>query len=74
MQGAQSSQSDHDESSYRGLGRQAAGCCEGVEAVARKLLRRDIIPDVAGLCGLGQQISDDVREVPLRLGDVLISM
>jgi hypothetical protein len=35
---------------------------------------RDIIPDVAGLCGLAQQVSDDVREVLLRLGDVLTSM
>jgi hypothetical protein len=45
-----------------------------VEAVARELLRRDIIPDVAGLRALGQQVSDDVSEVLLRLGDALTSM
>jgi hypothetical protein len=45
-----------------------------VEAVARELVRRDIIPDVAGLCGLGQQISDQGTELPLRSGDVLTSV
>ncbi len=54
MRGAQPSQSDRNESADRGFGRQTASCCEGVEAVARKLLRRDITPNVAGLCGLGQ--------------------
>jgi hypothetical protein len=44
-----------------------------VEAVARKLLRRDIVPDVAGLCALGQQVSDHVAELLLRPGDVLTS-
>src|SRR5215203_2436162 len=72
--GAQPSQSDRDEPADCGLGWQAAGCCEGVEAVARKLLRRYITPDVAGLCALGQQVSDDVREVLLRSGDLLVSM
>jgi hypothetical protein len=43
-------------------------------AVARKLVRRDIIPDVVGLCGLGQQVSDEVAELLLRSGDVLTSM
>ncbi len=72
--GAQPSQSDRDEPADRGLGRQAAGCCEGVEAVARKLVRRDIIPEVAGLCDLGQQVSDQVDELLLRPGDGLPSM
>ncbi len=49
----QSGQSDHDEPANRGLGGQAAGCCERVEAVTRELVRRDIIPEVAGLCALG---------------------
>src|SRR5687768_16188262 len=44
--GAQSSQSDRDEPADRGFGRQPASCPEGVEAVARKLLRRDVTPDV----------------------------
>ncbi len=34
----QPSQNDRDELADRGLGRQAAGCCEGVEAVARELV------------------------------------
>ena len=70
--GTQPSQSDRDEPADRGLGRQAAGCCEGVEAVARKLVRRDIIPDVASLCGLGQQASDHVVDLMLRSGDPLV--
>jgi hypothetical protein len=45
-----------------------------VEAVARKLLGRHIIPEVAGLCALGQQISDHVLELLLRSGDLLVSM
>jgi len=45
-----------------------------VEAIACELLRPDIIPDVAGLCGLAQQVSDDARKVLLRLGDVLTLM
>src|SRR5215218_8170566 len=72
--GAQPSQSDRDEPADRGLRRQAVGCCEGVEAVARKLLRRHIVPDVAGLCASGQQVSDEVAELLLRSGDLLVSM
>ncbi len=72
--GAQPSQSDRDEPADRSLGRQAAGCCEGVEAVARKFVRRDIIPEPAGLGDLGQQVSDQVDELLLRSGDVLTSM
>src|SRR5215207_1022798 len=74
VRGAQPSQSDRDESAYRGFGRQAASCCEGIETVVRKLLRRDITPEVAGLGALGQQVADNVREVLLRQGEVLISM
>src|SRR5215211_1063277 len=72
--GAQPSQSDPDEPANRFLGRQTASCCEGVEAVARELLRRDIISDVAAVCTLGQQVSDHVAELLLRPGDVLTSM
>ncbi|MEX0850237.1 MAG: hypothetical protein WD015_01925, partial [Gaiellaceae bacterium] len=45
-----------------------------MEAVARELVGRDIIPEVAGLCALAQQVSDEVAEVVLRSGDVLTSM
>jgi hypothetical protein len=45
-----------------------------VKAVARKLVRRDIIPEVAGFCALGQQVSDEMPEVLLRTGDVLPAM
>jgi len=44
-----------------------------VEAVARELVRRDIIPKVAGLCDLAQQVSDQIGEVLLPPGDVLTS-
>jgi hypothetical protein len=36
------------------FGRQAAGCGEGVQAVARKLLGRDIVSEVASGRSLGQ--------------------
>jgi hypothetical protein len=71
---AQARQSDLDEPVDRGLGRQAAGGREGVEAVARKLLRRDIIPDLAGPCALDQQVSNQVPKLLLRLGDVFTAM
>jgi len=45
-----------------------------VEAVARKLVRRDIVPKLARPCALGQQVSDEVPEVLLRSGDVFTSM
>jgi copper chaperone CopZ len=45
-----------------------------VEVVARKLVRRDIVPEVAGLCDLGQQVSDHVDELLLRPSDLLTSM
>lgn len=42
--GAQPSQSDRHEPADRGFRRQPAGCREGVEAVARQFVRRDIVP------------------------------
>jgi len=45
-----------------------------VEAVARELVRRDIVPEVAGPCALGQQVSDEALEVLLRSSDVLTSV
>src|SRR3990172_2437620 len=72
--GVQPSQSDGDKPADRGLGRQAAGCCEGVEAVARELVGRDIVADAPCLCRFGQQVSDHVAELLLRSGDLLVSM
>jgi hypothetical protein len=71
---AQSRQNDGDEPVDRGLGPQAAGCCEGVEAVARELVRGDIIPEVAGHCTLGNQASNEVAEPLMRARDVLTLM
>jgi hypothetical protein len=45
-----------------------------METVSRKLVGRDVIPDVPGLCALRQQVSDEAVEVPLRSGDVLTAM
>lgn len=70
----QPGQRDLDEPVDRGLGRQAAGRCEGVEAIGRKLAGRDIIPEAASLCALGEQVSDEIAELLLRPGDVLTSM
>ncbi len=72
--GVQPSQSDRDEPTDRGLGRQAAGCCEGVKAITCKLVRRDIIPDAAGLCPCSQQCSDHVAKVLLGANNMLVPM
>ena len=72
--GPQPSQGDHDEPVDRGGGCQAAGRCEGVQAVARKLVRRDISPDVACISDIGQETSNQLDELVLRSGEVLISM
>ena len=71
---AQPRQNDRDEPAVRRFGWLATGCREGVEAVARKLVRRDIIPDVARRCALGQQVSDEVAAVLRCPGDVLTVM
>lgn len=71
--GAQPSQSDRDEPADRGLGRQAAGCGKGVQAIARELIRRDIIPEVTGLGPFGEQILDHVAKPLLRSGGLLAS-
>ena len=72
--GAQPRQGDCDEPVDRSLIRKVAGCCEGMEAVARKFVRHDIIPDVAGHSALGQHISDHVAQMLLRPGDLLVSV
>jgi len=36
-----------------------------VKAVALKFVRRDVVPNVVGLCGLDQQISDQMAEALL---------
>ena len=68
--GSQSSQRDRDEPADRSLGWQATGCAEGVEAVRGELVRRDVVPEVAGRCDLGQQVLDQVVDVLLRPGEV----
>lgn len=72
--GAQHRESDPHQATDRCLGRQGAGCREGVEAVARKLCRRNIIAEVAGLCALGQQVADEAAEMLLRSDDMFTSM
>ncbi len=67
-------QSDRDEPANCGPGRQAAGCCEGVEAVVHELLRRDIAPDVAALLSFGHEVSDHSAELLLSSRDLLFSM
>jgi hypothetical protein len=52
--GTQPRQGDVDESADRGLGGQAAGRVEGVQAVAGEFGRRDVVAEVAGLGAFGQ--------------------
>src|SRR5262245_62074269 len=53
---------DLDEPAYGGFGRKSTGRRECEEAVARKLVGRDIVPDLTRLGGCCQQISDEVAE------------
>lgn len=71
MRGAQPRQSDRNKLTDCGLGRQAAGCREGVEGIACQFIRRYIIPEVISSCALDQQVPDEVAELLLRSGDVL---
>jgi hypothetical protein len=45
-----------------------------VQAVAGQFRGRDIVPDVVGPRGLGQQICYEAEQVPLGLGDMLAAM
>jgi hypothetical protein len=67
---AQPRQRDRDEPADRSLGPQAAGGAEGVDAVGGELVRRDVVPEVAGRCDLGQEALDQVMDMLLRSGEV----
>ncbi len=71
---AQPCKGDGDEPANGGFGRHASGCREGVQAVAGKLVGRDIISQVAGRYALDEQVPDEIPELPLRSGDVFPSM
>jgi hypothetical protein len=45
-----------------------------VDAIARELVRRYIVPDIAILCSLGQQVSDYFVDLELRSSDPLVLM
>lgn len=62
----QPGQRDLQEPADGSIGGKAAGYCERVEGVSGELVRRNIVPYVAGLYGLGKQISDETLEPSLR--------
>ena len=74
LYGQQPSQSDGDEPTDRGLRRQAAGGCERMQAVARKLIRGHVVPKVAGPGALGKQLPDHGAKLLLGSADVLAPM
>lgn len=53
---------------------QAAGCCQGVDAIDCQLVGRDIVPQIAGYRNAVQQVSKHVDELLLRPGHLFISM
>lgn len=71
---AQPSQNDRDEPADRGFGRQAAGRRQGAEAVAHELIGCDVIPDIAALRCIGQQVPKEHAQLMLRPGDMLALM
>ena len=72
--GLQPRQGYRHQPANRGLGRQAARGCQGVEAVACELVRRDIISDFAVSRRLVQEIAHQAMKVLMRPGDVLALM
>jgi hypothetical protein len=45
-----------------------------METVGGELVRRDVIPEIAGRCDLGQQVLDQVVDMLLRFGEVRTPM
>jgi hypothetical protein len=68
---AQPGDRDRDQPLDRCLRSQAGGGVEGVQAVAGQPRGLDIVPDVAGLRGLGEQVRDEAEQVLLSLDHVL---
>ena len=71
---AQPIQSDCHQPTNGGLRALSAGAREGVEAVAGELIRRHIVPEIAGLCGLDEQLPDHLVDLVLRSDDPLVPM
>ena len=71
---AQPSHGDGHEPAHGGLGGHPGGCRECVEAVSGELMDCDIVAEVPGGCGLGQQVLYQVMELGLGLGDLLVSV
>ena len=66
----QAGQRDRDQPVDGSLGRQAAGGAQGVQAVGRELAGGDVIADVPGLRGFGDEVSHEGVEVLLGVGEV----
>jgi hypothetical protein len=45
-----------------------------MQAIARKLVRWDIVTEIPGLCALLQQVSNKLAELLPRSGDMFVSM
>lgn len=70
----QTIQRDRDEPANRSLGRQVARRGHRVQAVARKLTGRDIVPDVTARCAFRQEVSNELSQFLLCSGNVLTTM
>jgi hypothetical protein len=56
-----------NESVDSSLGRHATGSSKRVDAVRRKLVSRNVVPEVAGLRSLGHYVPDHLAELLMRL-------
>src|SRR5262245_52618784 len=65
---------DLDEPAYCSLGRESTSCRECREAVARKLVGWDIVPDLTRLRGCCQQIADEIAKALMRVVEVLTTV
>jgi hypothetical protein len=65
---------DGDQPSDGGSGRQRAGGRDRVQAVGRQLAGSDVVAEVAGVCGLGEQLAEELAEMLLGARGVLSAM
>ena len=72
--GAEPSQCDAHKPSNCRLGWERTGRFESTETVIRKFGGGDVVADVAGPCGVGDEIADHCGEFPVRPGHVATSV
>ena len=74
LRGPQTAQGQRDEAPNGGLRFEASGRAEGVQAIGREFLRRDVRSDRPILRGIGDQSLNEVAKLVFRFGDLFVVM